>query len=166
MNLLSGNKKIDDFIQERQLKIKNHNDVVLEWIPYSQFTEIKRSGENNLIKVYSAIWRDGPLSYDWEDKEYIRNPNKEVTLKFFHDSQNSINLVINEAENYFKKKNSLITVYSAIWMDCPLTYYWEDEEHTARDPNKEVALKFLHGSNDSQNPVEFVINEVIIFVNI
>jgi hypothetical protein len=39
---LSGNEKIDDFIQERQLKT-NKNDVVFEWIPYNQFNEIGKN---------------------------------------------------------------------------------------------------------------------------
>ena len=34
---ISGNEKIDDFIQERQLKTSNYDDIVLEWIPYNQF---------------------------------------------------------------------------------------------------------------------------------
>src|SRR5205809_7390621 len=33
-NLISGNKKINKFIQEMQLKIDDHCDVVFEWIPY------------------------------------------------------------------------------------------------------------------------------------
>jgi hypothetical protein len=51
----SRNEKIDEFIQEKQLKIKDHNDIVFEWIPYNQFNEIKETGRNNLITVYSAI---------------------------------------------------------------------------------------------------------------
>jgi hypothetical protein len=34
-NWASGNEKIDDFIQEKKSKIKDHNDIVFEWIPYS-----------------------------------------------------------------------------------------------------------------------------------
>ncbi|GBC39344.2 kinase-like domain-containing protein [Rhizophagus irregularis DAOM 181602=DAOM 197198] len=37
----SENEKIDDFIQERQYKINKYDDIVLEWIPYNQFSEIK-----------------------------------------------------------------------------------------------------------------------------
>jgi hypothetical protein len=47
--------KIDDFIQERQLKIKDYDDIVFEWIPYNQFNEIKKTGKSDLITVYSAI---------------------------------------------------------------------------------------------------------------
>ena len=37
----SGDKRIDDFIQEMQLKVKEHNDIIFEWIPYDQFENIK-----------------------------------------------------------------------------------------------------------------------------
>jgi hypothetical protein len=82
----SGNKKIDDFIQERQLKIKDHDDVVFEWIPYNQFNEIKKTGKSNLITVYSAIWKDSPLQYG----KYKRDSNKKVALKCLHNSKDLI----------------------------------------------------------------------------
>jgi hypothetical protein len=92
---MSGNKKIDKFIQEKQLNIKDHNDVVFEWIPYNQFNEIKETGRNDLITVYSAIWKDGPLhkKYSW-DVDYTRDSNKEVALKCYNSTP--IELVINE----------------------------------------------------------------------
>ena len=91
----SGNEKIDDFIQERQLKINKYNDVVLEWIPYNQFNEVKETGNNSLITVsYLAMWKDGPLHY--KDGKYIRNPNKEVALRCLHKSQESIDFLIDE----------------------------------------------------------------------
>src|SRR2546430_11081192 len=37
----SGNETIDNFIQEMQLKIDKYNDIVFEWIPYNQFSDIK-----------------------------------------------------------------------------------------------------------------------------
>ncbi|GBC00038.1 hypothetical protein RclHR1_37180001, partial [Rhizophagus clarus] len=221
-NWSSGNEKIDDLIQERRLKVNIYKDVAFEWIPYNQFNEIKVTGKNDTITVYSAIWGDGPLIYDWKDEVYTRDSNKDVSLKLMHNSQNSIELVINEVEKYSPRndqllvlygisrnpdtndyilvfnwtsgneeiddfirerrlkvndhkdvvfewipynqfneiketgKNGIITVYSAIWKDSPLSHFWEDEEYT-RDSNKEVALKVL---NNSQNSIEFVINEV------
>jgi hypothetical protein len=93
---ISENEKIDEFIQEKQLKIKGHNEVVFEWIPYNQFNEIKEKGKNDLITVYSAIWKDGPLYYNNYDNEYTRDSNKEVALKCLHNSTNPIEFVINE----------------------------------------------------------------------
>src|SRR3989442_15457378 len=37
----SGNNKIDDFIQKKQLEIDHYNDIVFEWIPCNQFNDIK-----------------------------------------------------------------------------------------------------------------------------
>jgi hypothetical protein len=88
---ISGNEKIDDFIQKRQLIIE---DYLFEWIPYSQFNKIKEMGKNGPITIYSAIWKDGPLLYGYG--EYIRDSNKEVSLKCLHYSQNSVEFVINE----------------------------------------------------------------------
>jgi hypothetical protein len=93
---MSGNERINIFIQDKQLKIKNYNDVVFEWIPYNQFYEIKETGRNDFITVYSAIWKDGPLYYDNYGDEYTRYLNKEVALKCLHNSTNPIEFVINE----------------------------------------------------------------------
>jgi hypothetical protein len=95
-NWTSGNEKIDEFIQEKQLKIKDHNDVVFEWILYNQFNEIKEIDRNDLITVYSAIWKDGPLYKNKWDYNYTRDSNKEVALKYLHNSTNPIEFVINE----------------------------------------------------------------------
>jgi hypothetical protein len=93
----SGNEKINNFIREKQLEINNYeNDiVVLEWIPYNQLEEIKETGKNGLITVYSAIWKDGPLHYQYN--EYTRDSNKKVALICLHsNSQESIDSLINE----------------------------------------------------------------------
>ncbi|POG69182.1 hypothetical protein GLOIN_2v192254 [Rhizophagus irregularis DAOM 181602=DAOM 197198] len=106
LNLMSGNEKIDDFILERQLKISNYDDIVLEWIPYNQFNEIKETGKNNLIKVYSATWKDGPLYKKNRQSNYTRNSNKEVALKCLHNSQVFIDSLINKVRNFFKYLNT------------------------------------------------------------
>jgi hypothetical protein len=90
-NWTSGSENIDDFIQERQME---SNDVIFEWIPYSQLNQIKETGKNDLITLYSAVW-DGPLQYK-ECNNHIRDSNKEVALKYLHNSQNHIEFVINE----------------------------------------------------------------------
>uniref|UniRef100_U9UDZ3 Protein kinase domain-containing protein n=1 Tax=Rhizophagus irregularis (strain DAOM 181602 / DAOM 197198 / MUCL 43194) TaxID=747089 RepID=U9UDZ3_RHIID len=51
-------------------------------------------------------------------------------------------------------KNGLMTVYSAIWKNGPLYYQLG---RYIRDPNKEIALKCLHNSQDQ---VESLLNEV------
>ena len=92
----SGNEKIDDFIQERQLNINSDNDVVFEWIPYNQFNEIKETGKNGSITVYSAIWKNGPLYYNLYSEYTRKYANKEVALKCLHNLQNPVDSLINE----------------------------------------------------------------------
>ncbi|GBC27867.2 kinase-like domain-containing protein [Rhizophagus irregularis DAOM 181602=DAOM 197198] len=132
INWTSGNERIDDFIQEMQLKVEN---TIFEWIPYSQFNEIKETGKNNFMTIYSAIWKNDPLHYNnWGD-EYMSNSNKVVALKILHNLQNPVEFVINEVKKYSTKNESFLIL----------------------DSNKEVGLKILH---NLQNPIEFVINEV------
>ncbi|CAB4431919.1 unnamed protein product [Rhizophagus irregularis] len=96
----SGNEKIDKFIQEMQLKISESNGIIVEWIPYNQFNYIKEIGKGGFSTVYSAIWMDGPLRYNYKNKEYERKPNKEVALKYLNNSQNITNGFLNEVKNY------------------------------------------------------------------
>ncbi|EXX64685.1 hypothetical protein RirG_140450 [Rhizophagus irregularis DAOM 197198w] len=111
-NWTSGNTKIDSFIQKRQLKAKNYNDVIFEWIPYDQFSEIKETDKNGSITVYSAIWRNGPLykKNKWTSY-YIRDPNKEVSLKILHNLQNPVDSLINKAKKYSTKTNEFFVLY-------------------------------------------------------
>jgi hypothetical protein len=95
-NWTSGNKKIDDFIQEMRLKIKNYYDIIIEWIPYNQFNNIKNIGKKSFFIVYSAIWRDGLLNYNFEEKKYERVLNEKVTLKCINNLQNDIDKFLDE----------------------------------------------------------------------
>ncbi|GES83193.1 kinase-like domain-containing protein [Rhizophagus clarus] len=146
----SGNKKIDDFIQEMQMKA---NKLVFEWIPYSQLNEIKETGKNSFMTVYSAIWKDGPLYFvDYGNNDYIRYSNEQVALKCLYNLQDPIETIINEAKKYLTNSS----IYSAIWKDGPLTYDDWKEDVYSRDANEQVALKYL---NYSQDPIESIINE-------
>ena len=79
-----------------RLKIRSHDDKVFEWIPYSQFDSIEEISKGDIFTVYSATWKDGPLNYDDNKKEYIRQPDKKVALKCLHDSQNVTSEFLNE----------------------------------------------------------------------
>ena len=92
----SGNKKIDNLIQEMQLKISYKSDIVFEWIPYSKLYNIEEINKGDFATVYSAIWKDGPLHYDNYKKELKRIPGKEVALKCLFNSQNITNEFLNE----------------------------------------------------------------------
>src|SRR4051794_28337349 len=95
-NLTSGNEKIDNFIQEMQLKVKSPWNVVFEWIPYNQLSDIKELDRGDFVTIYSAIWKDGQLRYDRDNEEYIRKLNYNVALKCLHNSQNITNEFLNE----------------------------------------------------------------------
>src|SRR4051794_26387482 len=95
-NWTSGNEKIDELIQEMQLKINRYNDIVFEWIPYNQFSNIEEIGRGGFATVYSAIWKDGRLKYDYDHKQYTRKSNQKVALKCLHNSQNFTNEFLNE----------------------------------------------------------------------
>ncbi|UZO14441.1 uncharacterized protein OCT59_005898 [Rhizophagus irregularis] len=58
-------------------------------------------GKGGFATVYSAIWMDGPLRYDYNKKEYKREPNKEVVLKCLNNSQNITDEFLSEVKNYF-----------------------------------------------------------------
>ena len=95
----SGNEKVDNFIQEMQLDINHPLDIIFEWIPYNQFSDIKEIGRNGFDTVYSAIWKDGPLYYNKYNEKYTRNsyhPNYKVALKRLQNSQNITNEFLNE----------------------------------------------------------------------
>ncbi|GBC09643.1 hypothetical protein RclHR1_00900029 [Rhizophagus clarus] len=118
-NWTSGNKSIDNLIQEIQLKINELDDMIFEWIAYDQFKEISEEGFDD--KVHSAIWKDGPLDYDKYQNEYTRNQeNTKVALKSYN-LQNIINeFFIDEG-----KKHSLKYIIEVLKMygitQCPNT---------------------------------------------
>src|SRR5438270_6078319 len=68
-NWTSGNKYIDNFIQESQLNAKNGYHV-LEWIPYNRLTNIKYLAKGGFSTVYNAIWLDGYIDgWDYDKKK-------------------------------------------------------------------------------------------------
>ena len=99
-NFTSGNKKIDDFIQEMQLKRSSHDDIIFEWILYNQLKNIEEISNGNFATIYSAIWKDGPLHYNYGNKEYERKSDKKVVLKCIHNSQNITDEFLNEVWNF------------------------------------------------------------------
>jgi hypothetical protein len=95
-NWTSGNQEIDIFIQEMQLKIYFSLEIVFEWISYDQFNDIKEISKSDFATIYSAKWKDGPLCYNYDKKEWIRDSKKSVALKCLYNSQNMINEFLKE----------------------------------------------------------------------
>src|SRR5215469_14853317 len=69
----SLDEKIDNFIQEMQLKVNNYDDIVFEWIPYHQFSNILKVDKGGFSTIYSAMWKDGPLEHKTNEYAYIKN---------------------------------------------------------------------------------------------
>src|SRR5581483_8133382 len=119
----SGNKQIDSFIQERQLEVDYYNKLVFEWIPYNQFNDVKGLGKSDLTSIYSAVWRNGPLYYDYHNKkEWKRESYKKVVLKYF--LQNLVDELLNEVRNFFINILILIIVIFFKYFDR-LNYYFQ-----------------------------------------
>ena len=81
-----------------QLKRNSNKDIVFEWIPYSQLNNVEEISKSNLATIYSAIWNNGPLHYEYNNgtHQYTRNPDKKVALKYIHNLQNITNELLNE----------------------------------------------------------------------
>ncbi|UZO22919.1 uncharacterized protein OCT59_015267 [Rhizophagus irregularis] len=73
----SENKQIDDFIQKEQFRIEKPWDIIFEWIPYNQFTDIKEIENIGAI----ATWKNGPKYYNSNLNKYERYLIN-VTLKY------------------------------------------------------------------------------------
>ena len=63
-----------------QLKINGPDDIVFEWIPYNQFSDIKIIDGFNIVT--SAIWKNGPLHYN---KKWMRDSKVKVYLNWFRN---------------------------------------------------------------------------------
>jgi len=91
-NWTSGSEKIDDFIQEMQLKTYYSWDIIFEWVPYDQFKDVKKISENYYTSMYLAIWRDGPFNFT---DEYAER-DKRIILKCLHNSRNTPDKFLSE----------------------------------------------------------------------
>ncbi|GBB94059.1 hypothetical protein RclHR1_22840001 [Rhizophagus clarus] len=92
-NWASGNEKIDNFIQQRQLNIKTSFDLIFEWIPFNEFIEIREILKGGFSV---AIWKEGPLRYKIIEKEWMRKSYKKVVLKYLSNLQNTTDEFLNE----------------------------------------------------------------------
>jgi hypothetical protein len=89
----SKNEKIDDLVQEMQLKINCDTDKIFEWIPYDQFNNIKEISKDDFSILYSTTWKNRPLEY--YNNKWMRS-DENVTLKCLLDSSSTINKLLNE----------------------------------------------------------------------
>ena len=69
----SENSEIDNFIKDTIYNAKNYrygngkyHPLLLEWVPFDKFEDIKKIGEGGFAKVYSTKWIDGRSNYERE----------------------------------------------------------------------------------------------------
>ena len=97
-NWTSGNKYIDNFIQETQLNAMSHLQV-LEWIPYNRLTNIKYLAKGGFSAVYYAIWLDGYIQW-WDNGKWSRytydSSGHPVVIKSLNNSSNINEEFLNE----------------------------------------------------------------------
>ncbi|GBC06815.1 hypothetical protein RclHR1_07060008 [Rhizophagus clarus] len=134
--LTSGNERIDNFIQEMQLEIIEEK-IVIEWIPYDHFIEIEEISKSDSYITYSAIWKHGPLKHNYSDG-YIRCSNKKIILKHLHNSEDSIDFVINEAKKYPRKQDALLVLYGISQNPDTNDYILVQNDYTLTSGNERI----------------------------
>ncbi|POG74632.1 kinase-like domain-containing protein [Rhizophagus irregularis DAOM 181602=DAOM 197198] len=94
-NWTSGNKHIDEFIQQSQLNAV-HNEKCLEWIPFEKFQNVTYIAEGGFGKIYSAEWLEGNIEYwDIENQKWYRYSYK-CALKSLNNSSDICSDFLNE----------------------------------------------------------------------
>ena len=87
-NWTSGNKDIDEFIQQSQINAV-HRKKCLEWIPFEKFQEVKYITRGGFGKIYSAKWPEGFIRYwDIENQKWDRETNVVALKRLDNDSSN------------------------------------------------------------------------------
>ena len=95
----SGNKDIDEFIQQSQLNAV-YCTKYLEWIPFENFQDVTYITRGGFGKIYSADWPEGDiLCWDIENQEWGRDTNEKVALKSLDNSSDISTDFLNEVIN-------------------------------------------------------------------
>ncbi|GET00549.1 kinase-like domain-containing protein [Rhizophagus clarus] len=104
-NWTSGNKDIDELIQQSQLNAV-HFKRCLEWIPFERFQNITYIAKGGFGKIYSAEWPEGIIEYwDIKKEEWHRNKNSKdfiVALKSLDNSSDISSEFINEIKSHLQ----------------------------------------------------------------
>src|SRR5439155_9928408 len=75
-NWTSGNKDIDEFIQQSQLNAVYCNKC-LEWIPFENFQNVTYITRGGFSKIYSAYWPEGSIDpWNIENQKWDRYNSK------------------------------------------------------------------------------------------
>src|SRR5687767_4919858 len=70
----SGNETLDELIKSTQLKaIKYHYSNHLQWIPYTDLTNIEKIGEGGFATISKATWSNGYKSINYNNERTNRD---------------------------------------------------------------------------------------------
>ena len=95
-NWTSGNKDIDEFIQQAQLNAV-HYKKYLEWIPFEKFQNIAYITKGGFGKIYSAEWPEGfIINWDIENQKWERDHYSKYALKSLDNSSDINSDFLNE----------------------------------------------------------------------
>ncbi|EXX64199.1 Ypk2p [Rhizophagus irregularis DAOM 197198w] len=101
-NWTSGNKNIDEFIQQSQLNAVSY-DTFLEWIPFEKFQNITYIAEGGFGKIYSAKWPEGNIYYwDIENQSWLRDNIDKYALKSLNNSSDICSDFLNEIKSHLQ----------------------------------------------------------------
>ncbi|CAB4414707.1 unnamed protein product [Rhizophagus irregularis] len=101
-NWTSGNKDIDEFIQQSQLNAAYFKKC-LEWIPFEKFQDITYIAEGGFGKIYSAKWPEGHIDYwDIENQKWHRVCLDKYALKSLNNSSNISSDFLNEIKSHLQ----------------------------------------------------------------
>ncbi|GES90720.1 kinase-like domain-containing protein [Rhizophagus clarus] len=82
---------------------KRWYNILMEWIPYSQFTNVKEVARGGFSIIYRATWLDGPMiggEFKYYRREMTeRSSNETIILKRFKNSQEISKHFLNELKS-------------------------------------------------------------------
>ncbi|CAB4420767.1 unnamed protein product [Rhizophagus irregularis] len=101
-NWTSGNKDIDEFIQQSQLNAVYYKKY-LEWIPFENFKDITYITRGGFGKIYSAEWPEGYIKY-WHivNQKWYRISDTKVALKSLDNSYCISTEFLNEIKTHLQ----------------------------------------------------------------
>ncbi|RIA80749.1 kinase-like domain-containing protein [Glomus cerebriforme] len=117
INWTSGNKDIDELIQQSQLNAVYYTKC-LEWIPFEKFENVAYATKGGFSKIYSADWPEGYIHYwDIENQKWDRFQDTKVALKSLNNSSEISTEFLNEIKSYISDELSYVIPCFGITQD-------------------------------------------------
>ncbi|GES81738.1 kinase-like domain-containing protein [Rhizophagus clarus] len=189
-NFNSGNSDLDEFLLKLRLdcysnlklnefidEIKNNNThfcplsifnsinqdakTLIEWVPYSQFTNIKEIAKGGFGIIYTATWLEGSINKILNIRK--RRENETVILKRFENSRNISKYFLNENLWFYKGSYYILVIQYApggdlhnylqknfteiTWNKQKLAILWQISEGLETIHKAEFIHRDLHSGN-------------------